>query len=263
MFPQHPSSTLRARRAAALALTAVALSSLVACGDDADASPASGATASFVGLEDRAHVAGPLTISMEASGVEIAPAGEVVAGSGHFHVITSGGCAEPGTAIGKDATRLHFGDGRTGAELALPAGSYDLCLQVGDGQHVATDITDTVSVTIGVSTLDEWCSVAAEIDEITADVDLETSELADVQAAYTAAQAYADQLTEGLDVVEASRRDGIGLLLDYLAEFSQAVVDAPDAATARTAGDELMANVPTGVEAGFDDIAAVCDLPGA
>ncbi|MCB0095444.1 MAG: DUF4399 domain-containing protein [Caldilineaceae bacterium] len=77
------------------------------------------------------------TVIMSATGLTIAPAGEVVEGAGHFHILVDTDFVEPGVVIPKDEQHLHFGDGATQAEVGLTAGSHILRLQFADGAHTA------------------------------------------------------------------------------------------------------------------------------
>jgi hypothetical protein len=42
----------------------------------------------------------------------------------------------------------HVDDGASEAELDLPAGEHTLCLQAGDGEHAALDLTDEITITV-------------------------------------------------------------------------------------------------------------------
>lgn len=93
-------------------------------------------------------VSSPVAVMMEASGVEIEPAGAARKGAGHFHITVDGDCAEPGATIAKDETHLHFGDGSRQTTLDLAPGEHELCLQVGDGTHTALALTHRVTVVV-------------------------------------------------------------------------------------------------------------------
>lgn len=91
----------------------------------------------------------PVTVQMSATGIEIAPAGEVVDGQGHFHLMVDVECVEPGETIPGDTDGFnHFGKAQTEAELDLEPGEHTICLQVGDGAHTALDATDQITVTV-------------------------------------------------------------------------------------------------------------------
>ena len=57
-------------------------------------------------------------------------------------------CVTPGEVIPSDANHMHYGQGQTSTELELEAGEHTLCLQAGNGEHVALDLTDTISITV-------------------------------------------------------------------------------------------------------------------
>ncbi len=144
-----------------VAVVALALATLtVACGDDDSptASPtqtASTPTASapqsvrITSPAAGATVTSPVKVAMTATGFAIEPAGPPRAGAGHFHVMVDVGCVAPGAPIPVGSAGYnHFGKAQTEAELELPAGEHKLCLQAGDGTHVALDLTDEISVVV-------------------------------------------------------------------------------------------------------------------
>jgi hypothetical protein len=128
------------------------------CGDDDDVPAQSGdveageeageASASFTAPTTGDTVAQRFTVAMEATGVEIEPAGEVRDGAGHFHVMVDTGCLDPGETIPSDDQHVHFGKGQLEGQLFLEPGEHELCLQVGDGAHTALPISDELSVTV-------------------------------------------------------------------------------------------------------------------
>lgn len=102
-----------------------------------------GAKVLFVEPKDGAKLVGPLengkvmvTVKMGAEGIAIKPAGPVEAGSGHHHVLVDvpDGIAA-GAVVPKDDRHVHFGQGQTEAQLALPPGQHTLTLQLADGVH--------------------------------------------------------------------------------------------------------------------------------
>ena len=132
---------------------------LGACGggEDADApalegSPAEStpdASVSFASPEDGDEVANPVKVQMEAEGVTIEPASAGVhPNAGHFHIMVDTECMQEGQVIPNDDSHRHFGMAQTEAELTLPPGEHNLCLQVGDANHVALPLTDTIQITV-------------------------------------------------------------------------------------------------------------------
>lgn len=106
------------------------------------------AAARFVTPQDGDTVTSPVQVEMAADGVEIVPAGEPAVGEGHFHVLVDVGCVDDGTAVPSEEGYNHFGDGSTTTELELEPGTYELCLQLGDGTHLAFGETDVITVTV-------------------------------------------------------------------------------------------------------------------
>lgn len=110
---------------------------------------ASDASVSFGGLQDGDTVFSPVTVTFESDGFEIIPAAEGGGeASGHMHVMIDVGCVPVGEEIPSDDSHVHFGDGSTSAELELEPGEHTLCLQAGDGDHIAMDVTDEVTITV-------------------------------------------------------------------------------------------------------------------
>lgn len=132
------------RHAWVAALAVVPALALAGCGGGDDA-----ASVSFERPSDGDTVETPVTVEMAAEGVTVEPADAGVNdGAGHFHVMIDAECVEPGEVIPKDDTHLHFGDGSTTAELELEPGQHTLCLQFATGDHVASGLTDTITVTV-------------------------------------------------------------------------------------------------------------------
>ena len=65
-----------------------------------------------------------------------------------MHVMIDVGCVDVGETIPSDESHVHFGDGSTSADLDLSPGEHSLCLQAGDAEHVALDLTDEITVTV-------------------------------------------------------------------------------------------------------------------
>ena len=61
--------------------------------------------------------------------------GEIHEGAGHLHVGFDTDCLPAGTVIPTANPWVHFGQAQMEFELRLEAGTYKLCLQVGDGEH--------------------------------------------------------------------------------------------------------------------------------
>jgi hypothetical protein len=140
----------------ALALT------LAACGDDGDTTtpgeysiesqPA--ASASFVSPSDGDTVTSPFTVVLAAEGIQLTPAGVPAVGEAHLHVMVDIGCYQTGEFIlgpseqDEAAGRFHLGDGSDSRQIALEPGTYELCVQLADGVHMAFGSTQTITVTV-------------------------------------------------------------------------------------------------------------------
>jgi len=86
---------------------------------------------------DKMTVSSPVKVTMGAENFTIEPAGTVKEAAGHFHIMVDTDCVEVGQVIPKDDTHLHYGKGQTEAQLTLSPGSHTLCLQAGNGAHIA------------------------------------------------------------------------------------------------------------------------------
>ena len=104
----------------------------------------------FVEPQDGATVPQTFTVQMAAEGIAVAPAGEIAAGSGHFHILIDQELVAPGTIIPIDTEGyLHFGQAQTETELTLEPGTYTLHLQFADGAHQAyAGLSDTITITV-------------------------------------------------------------------------------------------------------------------
>lgn len=107
------------------------------------------AEVSFESPSDGATVGSPVTLVMAASGVSLEPGGEVNPGAGHLHVMIDTECVPPGETVPSDESHVHFGaEPLTEREIELEPGEHTLCLQLGDGVHTATDVTETITITV-------------------------------------------------------------------------------------------------------------------
>ena len=70
-------------------------------------------------------------------GIAVKPAGEIVPGTGHHHLVIDGDAVPAGQVVPIDATHLHFGKGQTEAEIELKPGKHKLLLQFANGAHIS------------------------------------------------------------------------------------------------------------------------------
>ncbi len=127
---------MRAITAWMMASVLLGLSAGQACAHE----EASGHSTSGVWFEapvDGATVARTFEVKMRVAGMKIRKAGELVPGTGHFHIIVDGGCVKRGEVVAKDAAHMHFGKGQEETTLTLSPGAHALSLQLADGHHVS------------------------------------------------------------------------------------------------------------------------------
>lgn len=93
-------------------------------------------------------VTSPVAISVKFEHIRPTAAGATVDGEGHLHVMIDEPCVATGSPIPKDATHVHFGSGAAVIEVELEPGPHELCVQVGDGFHIAVAVTDILTVNV-------------------------------------------------------------------------------------------------------------------
>jgi len=105
---------------------------------------------SIIEPADGATVSSPVRLRFAAQGMTVAPAGAVVANSGHYHLLVDTGPIPAGELVPSDGTNLHFDDGQTGAEVSLSPGTHKLTAQFADGAHhsFGPPMSRTITVTV-------------------------------------------------------------------------------------------------------------------
>tara|TARA_B100001142_G_scaffold330316_1_gene398052 strand:- start:18520 stop:18945 length:426 start_codon:yes stop_codon:yes gene_type:complete len=79
----------------------------------------------------------PFVVDMGVNGMQIKPAGQVEAGTGHHHILVDKNFMNYGEIIPMDAQHLHYGKGDTTVTLTLPSGPHTLTLQFANGLHMS------------------------------------------------------------------------------------------------------------------------------
>lgn len=104
----------------------------------------------FVEPADAASLTSPVKLVFGVSGAEVKPAGELVQGTGHHHVIINGEPTPQGQVVPADETHIHYGKGQTEAELELEPGEHTLTMQFADGMHrsYGPSASATIKVTV-------------------------------------------------------------------------------------------------------------------
>lgn len=124
-------------------------SSATEFGDAQPVSPLRQPSIKVVSPADGATVPETFDIAVEVENLNLVAAGQSVVGEGHWHVIVDKGCLASGEPVPQeDEYNVHVGDGATVKTVTLPPGEHELCVQFGDGFHVAVNITDTLTVVV-------------------------------------------------------------------------------------------------------------------
>ena len=84
---------------------------------------------------DGATVSSPFKVRFGVRGMAVAPAGEVLADSGHHHLLINLDAVPAGESVPFTDRHLHFGKGQTEADVTLPPGRYTLTAQFANGAH--------------------------------------------------------------------------------------------------------------------------------
>ncbi len=99
----------------------------------------------FVQPINDAMVTTPVFFELEAKHWAIEPPGVRRDGAGYFVVILEGGCLTEGILFNFDDVYVHVQDGSFTTWVDLDPGVYEVCLQIADGNHRATRLTETIT----------------------------------------------------------------------------------------------------------------------
>ena len=83
-------------------------------------------------------------------GMAVAPAGEIIADSGHNHLLINQMPVAKGESVPFDDQHKHFGAGQTEAMITLPPGQYKLTSQFANGAHQSygAPMSSTIQITV-------------------------------------------------------------------------------------------------------------------
>jgi len=104
----------------------------------------------FLNLSDGDSVDSPFRVEMGAVGMEVRPAGEMVVGTGHHHLLVDMDAMEAGALIPNDETHLHFGLGQTETDVELSSGTHRLTMQFANGGHFSYGSGMSSSITLHI-----------------------------------------------------------------------------------------------------------------
>jgi len=121
---------------------------LISCSE-----PKPQAHVSIVQPADGATVGTTFKVVMAVEGMKLHKAGDIVPGTGHFHLIIDQGedsYIPLQAVIVNDRSHLHFGKGQTETTLRLFPGKHTLTLQLGNGHHKSygRELSQTINVTV-------------------------------------------------------------------------------------------------------------------
>jgi hypothetical protein len=109
-----------------------------------------GARVFFVEPADQGKLKSPLIVKFGVDKMTVKPAGDLVEGTGHHHLIIGPAGIEVGKQVPADDQHIHYGKGQTETELTLEPGEYDLTLQFADGMHMSygPTLASTIHITV-------------------------------------------------------------------------------------------------------------------
>jgi hypothetical protein len=99
---------------------------------------------------DNATVGTTFKVRFGVKGLSVAPAGEIVANSGHHHLLINLDPIPSGESVPFTEKHMHFGQGQTEAEVKLAPGTYKLTAQFANGAHQSygKPLSQTITVTV-------------------------------------------------------------------------------------------------------------------
>ncbi len=111
---------------------------------------ASAQSVSLLEPADGATVTSPVKVRFGVKGMTVQPAGEIVAGTGHHHLLINADSMPAGETIPATPQHIHFGKGQTEAEVALQPGTYKLTAQFANGAHQSYGkaMSQTITITV-------------------------------------------------------------------------------------------------------------------
>lgn len=91
----------------------------------------------FVNINDQDTLENPVYVEFGVEGMSVRPAGEIVEGTGHHHVLIGNKSIPKGQTVPADSANIHYGGGQTSDTLILPKGDVILALQFANGVHAS------------------------------------------------------------------------------------------------------------------------------
>ncbi len=137
--------TSRSRLLAGATLACLTVALLAGC-----ATPAPAQSVSLLEPAEGATVSTTFKVRFGVKGMAVAPAGAIVANSGHNHLLINQMPVPKGESVPFDDQHRHFGAGQTEATITLPPGQYRLTSQFANGAHQSYGAPMSSSIQITV-----------------------------------------------------------------------------------------------------------------
>jgi hypothetical protein len=114
------------------------------------ATPAPSKSVSLLEPVDGATVGTTFKVRFGVKGMAVAPAGAIVADSGHNHLLINQMPVPQGQSVPFDDQHKHFGAGQTETMITLPPGQYKLTSQFANGAHQSygAPMSSTIQITV-------------------------------------------------------------------------------------------------------------------
>ena len=102
----------------------------------------------FANIADGDTVTNPVYIEFGLEGMEVHPAGEIIEGTGHHHILIGQAFVSKGGVVPADSVNIHYGGGQTSDTVTLPMGEIRLGMQFANGVHASygRDISASIKV---------------------------------------------------------------------------------------------------------------------
>ena len=138
------------RRTLALAWALAAAAALAGCGSAPEATPAAAMSVSLLAPANGATVSSPFFVRFGVKGMALKPAGELIEGSGHHHLLINQQPIEAGRTVPVTPQHIHLGKAQTEVEVSLAPGTYTLTAQFANGAHQSygAGMSQTITVTV-------------------------------------------------------------------------------------------------------------------
>lgn len=97
-----------------------------------------------------AVVSSPFKVKFGVTGMKVEPAGEIIANTGHHHLLINMGAVTANEAIPFTSKHIHFGKGQVEAEVKLDPGAYTITAQFANGEHQSygKPMSHTIQITV-------------------------------------------------------------------------------------------------------------------